>query len=149
MRSILFWWRPVESPQIHCRCTHIRVLFLIQIKDLLLATNSPIHSFVEPITELIIHRQAISATLSRNLDVITDWGPMSYCRYGWLFERTRDFCTEPQASNLVTLYKAPMRQWLEYFFHVWGAAAPTTFGLLDSVQKSINHLIDHRNLTRK
>ena len=38
---------------------------------------------------------------------------------------------------------------MEYCSHIWGAAAPTTLKILDSIQRKAVRLIDHPFLTRK
>nr|CAH7716787.1 unnamed protein product [Callosobruchus chinensis] len=44
-------------------------------------------------------------------------------------------------SNLLTLYKAQIRPSLEYYPHIWGAAAPSTLSILDAVQRRAIRLI--------
>nr|CAH7723069.1 unnamed protein product [Callosobruchus chinensis] len=51
------------------------------------------------------------------------------------------------SSNLLTLYKAQIRPSLEYCSHIWGAAAPTTFYILDTVQRRAIRLIGDPALT--
>nr|CAH7727713.1 unnamed protein product [Callosobruchus chinensis] len=51
-------------------------------------------------------------------------------KLGYLFRARKYF----SPSNLLTLYKAQVRLSLEYCSHIWGAAAPTTFSILDAVQ---------------
>nr|CAH7766561.1 unnamed protein product [Callosobruchus chinensis] len=50
-------------------------------------------------------------------------------------------------SNLLTLYKAQIRPSLEYYSHIWGAAAPTTLSILDAVQRRAIQLIGDPALT--
>nr|CAH7769578.1 unnamed protein product [Callosobruchus chinensis] len=49
--------------------------------------------------------------------------------------------------NLLTLYKVQIRPSLEYCSHIWGAAAPTTLSILDSVQRRAIRLIGDPDLT--
>nr|CAH7741169.1 unnamed protein product [Callosobruchus chinensis] len=44
-------------------------------------------------------------------------------------------------ANLLTLYKAQIRPSLEYCSHIWGAAAPTTWSILDAVQRRSFRLV--------
>nr|CAH7762552.1 unnamed protein product [Callosobruchus chinensis] len=50
-------------------------------------------------------------------------------------------------SNLLTLYKAQIRPSLEYCSHIWGAAAPTTWSILDAIQRRAIRLIGDPALT--
>nr|CAH7733035.1 unnamed protein product [Callosobruchus chinensis] len=50
-------------------------------------------------------------------------------------------------SKLLTLHKAKVRPSLEYWSHVWGAAAPTTLSILDAVQRRAIRLIGDPALT--
>nr|CAH7746822.1 unnamed protein product [Callosobruchus chinensis] len=44
-------------------------------------------------------------------------------------------------SNFLTLYKTQIRPSLEHCSHIWVAAAPTTFSILDAVQRRAFRLI--------
>nr|CAH7751157.1 unnamed protein product [Callosobruchus chinensis] len=61
--------------------------------------------------------------------------------------RTRKSRKYVSPSNLLTLYKAQIRPSLEYCSHIWGAAAPTTLSILDSVQRRAIRLIGDQALT--
>nr|CAH7714148.1 unnamed protein product [Callosobruchus chinensis] len=50
-------------------------------------------------------------------------------------------------SNLLTLYKAQVRPGLQYCSHIWGAAAPNTFSIIDAGQRRTNRLIGDPTLT--
>nr|CAH7731559.1 unnamed protein product [Callosobruchus chinensis] len=52
-------------------------------------------------------------------------------KLGYLFRARKYF----SPSNLLTLYKAQIKPSLEYYSHIWEAAAPTTLSILDAVQK--------------
>nr|CAH7743566.1 unnamed protein product [Callosobruchus chinensis] len=58
-------------------------------------------------------------------------------KLGYLF-RAREYFS---LSNLLTLYKAQIRPSLEYYSHIWRAAAPTTLSILDAVQRRAVRLI--------
>nr|CAH7767055.1 unnamed protein product [Callosobruchus chinensis] len=64
-------------------------------------------------------------------------------KLGYLFRARKYF----SPSNLLTLYKAQIRPSLEYCSHIWGAAAPTTFSILDAVQRRAIRLIGDLALT--
>nr|CAH7763790.1 unnamed protein product [Callosobruchus chinensis] len=64
-------------------------------------------------------------------------------KLGYLF-RARTYFSP---SNLLTLYKAQIRPSLEYCSHIWGAAAPTTLSILDTVQRRAIRLIGDPALT--
>lgn len=64
-------------------------------------------------------------------------------KLSFLFRSKRYFSPD----NLLTLYKATIRPTLEYCSHIWGAAPPTTLGLLDSVQRRAIRLINSPSLT--
>nr|CAH7720997.1 unnamed protein product [Callosobruchus chinensis] len=64
-------------------------------------------------------------------------------KLGYLFRARKYF----SPSNLLTLYKAQIRPSLEYCSHIWGAAAPTTFSILDAVQSRAIRLIGDPALT--
>nr|CAH7743455.1 unnamed protein product [Callosobruchus chinensis] len=64
-------------------------------------------------------------------------------KLGYLFRARQYF----SPSNLLTLYKAQIRPSLEYCSHIWGAAAPTTFSILDAVQRRAIRLIGDPALT--
>nr|CAH7712847.1 unnamed protein product [Callosobruchus chinensis] len=64
-------------------------------------------------------------------------------KLGYLF-RARKFFSP---SNLLTLYKAQIRPSLENCSHIWGAATPTTFSILDAVQRRAIRLIVDPTLT--
>nr|CAH7735185.1 unnamed protein product [Callosobruchus chinensis] len=50
-------------------------------------------------------------------------------------------------SNLLMLYKAQIRPSMEYWSHIWGAAALTTLYILDVVQRRAIRLIGGPALT--
>nr|CAH7734241.1 unnamed protein product [Callosobruchus chinensis] len=64
-------------------------------------------------------------------------------KLGYLFRARKYF----SPSNLLTLYKAQIRPSLEYCSHIWGAAAPTTLSILDTVQRRAIRLIGDPALT--
>nr|CAH7733481.1 unnamed protein product [Callosobruchus chinensis] len=64
-------------------------------------------------------------------------------KLGYLFRARKYF----SPSNLLTLYKSQIRPSLEYCSHIWGAAAPTTLSILDSVQRRAIRLIGDPALT--
>nr|CAH7720342.1 unnamed protein product [Callosobruchus chinensis] len=64
-------------------------------------------------------------------------------KLGYLFRARKYF----SPSNLLTLYKAQIRPRLEYCSHIWGAAAPTTLSILDTVQRRAIRLIGDPALT--
>nr|CAH7718901.1 unnamed protein product [Callosobruchus chinensis] len=64
-------------------------------------------------------------------------------KLGHLFRARKYF----SPSNLLTLYKAQIRPSLEYCSHIWGTAAPTTFSVLDAVQRRAIRLIGDPTLT--
>nr|CAH7761862.1 unnamed protein product [Callosobruchus chinensis] len=64
-------------------------------------------------------------------------------KLGYLFRARKYF----SPSNLLTLYKAQIRPNLEFCSHIWGAAAPTTLAILDSVQRRAIRLIGDSDLT--
>nr|CAH7769906.1 unnamed protein product [Callosobruchus chinensis] len=61
----------------------------------------------------------------------------SWKELGYLFRARKYF----SPSNLLTLYQAQKQPSLEYFSHMWGAAAPTTLSILDAVQRRAIRLI--------
>nr|CAH7741724.1 unnamed protein product [Callosobruchus chinensis] len=64
-------------------------------------------------------------------------------KLGYLFRARKYF----SPSNLLMLYKAQIRPSPEYCSHIWGAAAPTTLSILDTVQRSTIRLIGDPALT--
>nr|CAH7716580.1 unnamed protein product [Callosobruchus chinensis] len=64
-------------------------------------------------------------------------------RLGYLSRARKYF----SPSNLLTLYKAQIRPSLEYFSHIWGAAALTALSILDAVQRRAIRLIGDPALT--
>nr|CAH7725923.1 unnamed protein product [Callosobruchus chinensis] len=64
-------------------------------------------------------------------------------KLGCLFRARKYF----SPSNLLTLYKAQIRPSLEYCSHIWGATAPTTLSILDTVQRRAIRLIGDPVLT--
>nr|CAH7754339.1 unnamed protein product [Callosobruchus chinensis] len=64
-------------------------------------------------------------------------------KLGYLFRARKYF----SPSNLLTLYKAQIGPSLEYCSHIWRAAAPTTFSILDAVQRRAIRLIADPALT--
>nr|CAH7765232.1 unnamed protein product [Callosobruchus chinensis] len=58
-------------------------------------------------------------------------------KLGYLFRARKYF----SPSILLTLYKAQIRPSLEYWSHIWGAAAPTTLSILDAVERRVIRLI--------
>nr|CAH7735181.1 unnamed protein product [Callosobruchus chinensis] len=56
---------------------------------------------------------------------------------GYLF-RARNYFSP---FNLLTLHEAHIRPSLEYCSHIWGAAAPTIFSILDAVRRRAIRLI--------
>ena len=59
-------------------------------------------------------------------------------KLGFLYRAKRYFSSD----NLYTLYVSQIRPGLEYCSHIWGAASPTTLGILDSIQRRAFRLID-------
>nr|CAH7726437.1 unnamed protein product [Callosobruchus chinensis] len=64
-------------------------------------------------------------------------------KLGYLFRARKYF----SLSNLLKLYKAQIRSSLEYYSHIWGAAAPTTLSILDAVQRRAIRFISGPALT--
>nr|CAH7732368.1 unnamed protein product [Callosobruchus chinensis] len=64
-------------------------------------------------------------------------------KLGYLFRARKYF----SPSNLLTLYKAQIRLSLEHCSHIWGAATPTIWSILDAVQRSAIRLIGDPALT--
>nr|CAH7752944.1 unnamed protein product [Callosobruchus chinensis] len=64
-------------------------------------------------------------------------------KLGYLFRARKYF----SPSNFFTLHKAQIRPSLEYYSHIWGAAAPTTLYILDAVQRRVIRLIGDPVLT--
>nr|CAH7748168.1 unnamed protein product [Callosobruchus chinensis] len=64
-------------------------------------------------------------------------------KLGYLYRARKYF----SPFNLFTLYKAQIRPSLEYFSHIWGAAAPTTLSILDAVQRRAIRFIGDPALT--
>nr|CAH7750651.1 unnamed protein product [Callosobruchus chinensis] len=62
---------------------------------------------------------------------------------GYLFITRKSF----SPSSLLTLFEAQIRPSLEYCSRIWGAAAPTTFFVLDAVQRRAIRLIGDPALT--
>nr|CAH7756523.1 unnamed protein product [Callosobruchus chinensis] len=134
-------------------------LFLIHTNDLSSTTN-PIHSFADDSTlhAGIMSNRPISA-LSRShsfklLEVIITenmiWhehvssiATAAGKKLGYLF-RVRNYFSP---SKLLTLYKTQMRPSLEYFSHIWRAAAHTTLSIFDAVQRRAIRLIGDPALT--
>nr|CAH7712719.1 unnamed protein product [Callosobruchus chinensis] len=58
-------------------------------------------------------------------------------KLGYLFKVRKYF----SPSNLLTLYKAPIRPNMEYCSLILGAGAPTTLSILDAVQRRAIRLI--------
>ena len=52
-------------------------------------------------------------------------------KLGFLFHAKKYFTS----ANLYTLYVAQVRLSLEYCYHIWGAAPPTTLSILDCIQR--------------
>nr|CAH7733791.1 unnamed protein product [Callosobruchus chinensis] len=75
----------------------------------------------------------------------------TYRRLQQLLGKSSDIYSEPGSSshhpNLLALYKAEIRSSLEYCSHIWGAAAPTTLSILDTVQRRAIRLIGDPALT--
>nr|CAH7731756.1 unnamed protein product [Callosobruchus chinensis] len=65
-------------------------------------------------------------------------------KLGYLFRARKHV----SPSNLLTLYyKAQIRPSLEYGSHIWGAPAPSTLSILDTVQRRAIRLIGDPALT--
>nr|CAH7737758.1 unnamed protein product [Callosobruchus chinensis] len=68
-------------------------------------------------------------------------------KLGYPFRARKNF----SPYNLLTLYKGQIRPYqiilIEYCSHIWGAAAPTTWSILDAVQSRAIRLIGNPALT--
>nr|CAH7716814.1 unnamed protein product [Callosobruchus chinensis] len=80
---------------------------------------------------------------SANKSLIQAFRTAAGKKLGYLFRARKYF----SPSNLLTLYKAQIRPSLEYCSHIWGAAAPTTWSILDAVQRRAIRLIGDPALT--
>ena len=66
-------------------------------------------------------------------------------KLGFLFRAKKYF----SSSNLYTLYVSQIRPCLEYCSNIWGAAPPTTLGILDAIERKAVRLINDPTLTNK
>nr|CAH7726521.1 unnamed protein product [Callosobruchus chinensis] len=69
--------------------------------------------------------------------------PAAEKKLGYLFRSRKHF----SPANLLTLCKGQIRPSLEYSLHIWEVAAPTTFSILDAVQRRAIRLIGDPALT--
>ncbi|CAH1965270.1 unnamed protein product [Acanthoscelides obtectus] len=147
-------------------------LFLLHINDLLSCTINRIHRFADDSTlhagiqsdklisaaELEKRRLATTSSLTRDLEF--NASKTQYCTLtnkkrpsahpvsmdGRVLPKSHSF-RQVGRQNDLTLYKVQIRPSLEYFSHVWGAAAATTLFMLDAVQRRAVRLIDDSSLT--
>ena len=84
----------------------------------------------------------LGSDLSWN-DHISTAAKADACKLGLLFKSRRYFTT----SQLLSLYKAPIRSCLEYCSHLWREASKHSLVTMDAIQKRAIKLIGDPTLT--